>query len=280
MLTRNLFARGREFCRGLAERSYSRAGIGGLWSRCLGSRPRPRHSLLQKEKSYFARWQSRRGTTLPDIAQLHSRVRRDMQRSAEDKSRAHGWIKVYAGNFPSFRAQTLQVAVHDQQEAQRNREATYRADLRTLARWAQLGTGHAFIKGSGFRVEIRGYENSPQRYFVLLHQPQDWPQTQDWPPDGLFWIGTEVNLSLRILTATLVSETSNGRFPGPFPPTDDPVLALVLPRSHLDSLGFDWRLQTWPLRRMVGTSHDAQARVVLLGDRCLLAKNRLGNGTD
>jgi len=246
----------------------------------VSARDRVRDTLLQKEKSYFARWQSRRGTILPDIAQLHSRVRRDMQRSAEDKSLAHGWIKVYAGNFPSFRAQTLQVAVHDLQEAQRNREATYRADLRTLARWAQLGTGHAFIKGSGFRVEIRGYENSPQRYFVLLHQPQDWPQTQDWPPDGLFWIGTEVNLSLRILTATLVSETSNGRFPGPFPPTDDPVLALVLPRSHLDSLGFDWRLQTWPLRRMVGTSHDAQARVVLLGDQCLLAKNRLGNGTD
>ena len=244
------------------------------------TRSRVRDVLLERERAYFASWQSVRGPSRPDLARLHARVRRDMQRASEGRSLAHGWIKVYSDNFPSFRAQTLQVTVHDQQEAQRKREATYRADLRTLARWARLGTSHAFTKGVGFRIEIHGYEDSPQRYFLLLHQPQDWPQTQDWPPDGLFWIGAEINLSLRILTATLVSETSNGRFPGPFPPTDDPVLALVLPRSRLDSLGFDWRLQTWPLRRMVGTSHDAQVRVVLLGDQCLLARNRLSNGTD
>jgi CRISPR-associated helicase Cas3 len=244
------------------------------------ARSRVRDVLLEREKAYFASWQSRRGTTLPDLARLHARVRRDMQRASEGRSLAHGWIKVYSDNFPSFRAQTLQVTVHDQQEVQRRREPAYRADLRTLARWARLGSSHAFTRGVGFRIEIRGYEDSPQRYFVLLHQPQDWPQAQDWPPDGLFWIGAEVNLSSRILTATLVSEASNGRFPGPFPPTDDPVLALVLPRSLLDSLGFDWRLQAWPLRRMVGTSHDAQSRVVLLGDQCLLARSRLGHDTD
>lgn len=244
------------------------------------ARSRVREVLLERERAYFARWQSRRGATLPDLTRLHSRVRRDMQRASEGKSLAHGWIKVYTGNFPSFRAQTLQVTVHDEQEVQRRREPTYHADLRTLARWARLGNSHAFTKGVGFRIQIHGYADSPQQYFVLLHQPDDWPQTEDWPPDGLFWIGTDVNLTSRILTATLVSQTSNGRFPGPFPPTDDPVLALVLPRSLLDSLGFDWRLQTWPLRRMVGTSRDAQARVVLLGDQCLLARNRLGSGTD
>jgi len=245
-----------------------------------GARSRVRDVLLERERAYFTSWQSRRGATLPDLARLHARVRRDMQRASEGKSLAHGWIKVYSDNFPSFRAQTLQVTVHDQQEAQRRREPTYQADLRTLARWARLGTGHAFTRGVGFRIEIRGYEDSPQRYFVLLRHPQDWPEAQDWPPDGLFWIGRDVNLSSRILTATLVSETANGPFPGPFPPTDDPVLALVLPRSVLESLGFDWRLQTWPLRRMVGTAHDAQARVVLLGDQCLLARNRLRDGTD
>jgi len=243
------------------------------------ARSRVRNALLEREKNYFASWQSRRDTTLPDVARMHAQVRRAMQRASEDKSLAHGWIKVYSDGFPSFRAQTLQVTVHDQQEAQRRREPTYRADLRTLARWARLGTSHAFTKGVGFRIEISGYEDTPQRYFVLLNQPQDWLQAEAWPPDGLFWIGRVENLSKRILTATLVSETANGRFPGPFPPTDDPVLALVLPRSCLDSLGFDWRLQAWPLRRMVGTSHDAQARVVLLGDQCLLARSRLGNRT-
>lgn len=244
------------------------------------TRSRVRNALLQKETSYFASWQSRRGATLPDVARTHAQVRRAMQRASEAKSLAHAWIKVYLDNFPSFRAQSLQVTVYDQQEAQRRREPTYRADLRTLARWARLGTNHAFTKGVGFRIEIRGYEDTPQRYFVILSQPQDWPEAEVWPPDGLFWIGRAENLNTRILTATVVSETANGRFPGPFPPTDDPVLALVLPRSCLDSLGFDWRLQAWPLRRLVGASHDAQARVILLGDQCLLARSRMGNCTN
>jgi CRISPR-associated helicase Cas3 len=243
----------------------------------VSARTRVRDSLLVREKAYFADWQSGRGAGSSDVARIHAQVRRAMLRASEERSAAHGWIKVYSDNFPSFRTQTLQVTVLDQQEARRRREPTYRADLRTLARWARLGTNHVFVPNAGFRIEIHGYSDTIQRYCVLLHQPGDWPSARTWPPEGLFWLGREADVKKRIIAATLVSQAAHGRFPGPFPPTNDPVLALVLPRSTLDSLGFDWRLQTWPLRRMAGTLSDAEPRVILLGDGCLLARSVIGS---
>jgi CRISPR-associated helicase Cas3 len=236
---------------------------------------RVRRALLEKEKSYFANWQARRGGAQPDLCRLHGGVRGDMRRALEGRSTACGWTKLYGENFPSFRAQALQATVYDQQEATRNRVPVYVADLRTLARFARLGTNHVIVPKLGLRIEVLGYENAARRYAVFLHRPDDWPQGASWPPAGLFWIGRKADSNTRIVTATLISENAGGRFPGAFPPGEDPVLALVMRRAFLDSLGFDWRLQAWPLRRMVGTAKDAESRVVLLGDQCLLAISRL-----
>lgn len=239
------------------------------------TRERVRQTLLGVERSYFGQWQGHRGTDEPDVSTVYSDVRRQMDRAARGKSAAHRWMKTYQGNFPSFRSQSLQVVVADREEARRGREPTYRADLRTLARWAELGPNHRFEKGLGYVVDVTRYLDRPHRYCIVLRRPDDWPEVEEWPPHGLFWIGREAHAKTRMVTATLISDSTGGRFPGSFPPSDDPVLALVVLRDELDSLGFDWRLQTWPLRRQVGSASDAAARSLVLGDNCLLAWSRL-----
>ncbi len=239
------------------------------------TRERVRQTLLEIEQSYFGQWQAHRGADEADVSRVHSDIRRQMERAVRGKSAAHAWMKIYQENFPSFRSQNLQLMVADREEARRGREPMYRADLRTLARWAELGPNHGFEKGLGYVVDVARYVDRAHRYCVVLHRPDDWPDAQDWPPHGLFWIGREAQVKAKILGATLISDSTGGRFPGPFPPSDDPVLALVVLRDDLDSLGFDWRLQTWPLRRQVGSASDAAARSLVLGDNCLLAWSRL-----
>lgn len=238
-------------------------------------RDRVRQTLLSMEKFYFLQWQSRREESVSDVAKLHFQVRRDMERAAHGRSAASGWMKIYLDNFPSFRAQSLQMTVFDQEEQRRGREAIYRADLRTLARWAQLGANHRFESGVGYVIDIVKYADRPHRYCVVLHHPSTWPADNPWPPEGLFWIGREENVQRKVAKATLISDGTGGRFPGPFPPEEDLLLALVITREQLALLDFDWRLQSWPLRGQVGTASDVQPRVILLGDVCLLANSRL-----
>lgn len=239
------------------------------------TRDRVRQTLLAAEKSYFAKWQAGRAGNASDVSRIHLGVRCDMERAEQGRSATQGWMRLYLGNFPSFRSQTLQVKVFDEQEDQRGREPVYRADLRTLARWAQLGGNQTFRKDVGLVLNVTQYANRPHPYCVVLHRPAQWPATALWPPDGLFWIGREPDVASRVVTATLVSDSTGGRFPGPFPPGEEPMLALVVNRDQLEPMGFDWRLQTWPLRRRAGTAKEATPRVVLLGDACLLAKSRL-----
>ena len=238
-------------------------------------RDRVRQTLLSMEKSYFLQWQSRRGESVSDVANIHFQVRRDMDRAAQGRSAASGWMKIYLGNFPSFRSQALQVTVFDQEEESRTREAVYRADLRTLARWAQLGANHRFESDLGYVVDVVKYNDRPHRYCVVLHRPSSWPSQSPWPPEGLFWVGREEDAQATVVKATLISDATGGRFPGPFPPYRDLVLALVITREQLALLDFDWRLQSWPLRGQAGTASDVQPRIILLGDACLLANSRL-----
>ena len=238
-------------------------------------RDRVRQTLLSMEKSYFLQWQSRREESVSDVAKTHSLVRRDIERAAQGRSVASGWMKIYLDHFPSFRSQSLQVTVFDQEERRRGREAIYRADLRTLARWAQLGANHRFESGVGYMVDIVKYADHPHRYCIVLHRPSTWPIDSPWPPERLFWIGREENAQVKVAKATLISDGTGGRFPGPFPPEEDLLLALVITREQLSLLDFDWRLQSWPLRGQVGTAADIQPRVILLGDACLLANSRL-----
>jgi hypothetical protein len=184
-------------------------------------------------------------------------------------------MKVYLDNFPSFRLHSLQVAVFDQEEEARGRDATYRADLRTLARWAQLGARHGFKAGVGFVVDVARYADRPHRYCVVLHRPSNWSVDSPWPPEGLFWFGHEEQSGMKVVKATLISDGPGGRFPGPFPPEENMILALIVTREQLQLLNFDWRLQSWPLRGQAGTSRDVQPKVILLGDACLLANSRL-----
>jgi superfamily II DNA or RNA helicase len=238
-------------------------------------RERVRRTLLEMERAYFLEWQARRTDHPTNVSDVRSQVRRDMERAVQGRSAAHGWMKVYLDNFPSFRSQTLQVTVSDQEEARRRREPTYRADLRTLARWARLGINHRFEAGRGYVVDIAGYADKPHRYCVVLHQPPGWPTSSNWPPDGLFWIGREEDTQQKVIRATLISDSTGGCFPGYFPPTEDPVLAFVVTQEQLAALDFDWRLQTWPLRGQAGNANDAQSKVILLGDSCLMAQSRL-----
>jgi CRISPR-associated helicase Cas3 len=238
-------------------------------------RERVRQTLVSMERTYFLQWQSRRNESVSDVAKNHLLVRRDMDRAVQGRSAAAGWMKIYLDNFPSFRSQSLQVSVFDQEEESRGREAIYRADLRTLARWAQLGVNHRFVAGVGYVVDIVKYVDAPHRYFVVLHRPPSWPINDPWPPEELFWVGREEDVQTKVLKATLISDGTGGRFPGPFPPEDDLLLALVMTREQLALLDFDWRLQSWPLRGQAGTASDVQPRIILLGDACLLANSRL-----
>jgi CRISPR-associated helicase Cas3 len=236
---------------------------------------RVRQALLSMEKSYFRQWQSHRPEHAVDVTKVHDEVRRDMERATQGRSAAAGWMKVYLDNFPSFRLHSLQVAVFDQEEEARGRDATYRADLRTLARWAQLGARHGFKAGVGFVVDVARYADRPHRYCVVLHRPSNWSVDSPWPPEGLFWIGHEEQSGMKVVKATLISDGPGGRFPGPFPPEENMILALIVTREQLQLLNFDWRLQSWPLRGQAGTSRDVQPKVILLGDACLLANSRL-----
>jgi len=166
--------------------------VGSDYGADADTRERVRETLLGIERSYFEQWQGHRDTDHPDVCAVHSDARRQMERAARGKSAAHAWMKTYQDNFPSFRSQNLQVTVADQEEARRGREPRYRADLRTLARWAELGPDHRFEKGLGFVIDVARYLDRPHRYCVVLHRPDDWPGVEDWPPSGLFWVGREV----------------------------------------------------------------------------------------
>lgn len=238
------------------------------------ARERVRVSLLGIERSYFEGWQQRRVATASgeDVAGLHEKVRRDVDRALRGKSAAHPWIPTYLAAFPSFRSGGADVVVLDRDEESRGRMPRYSADLRTLVRWARLGPGCGPVNGEkGYLYEVVGYVREPARYLLILMKPTGWSDV--WPPVDLFCIGRQVAGSSASVEACVVSEGAAGRWPGPFPPSADPMLALVSTRDEVETLGLDWRMNTWPLRGGAGSASEAASKLVVLGDGCLLVRS-------
>jgi CRISPR-associated helicase Cas3 len=246
------------------------------------ARERVCESLLQIERGYFDGWQQRRsaaGENGDDVVRLHGKVRRDVDRGARGKSAAHPWIRTYLDAFPSFRAAGAEVEVLDREEEARGRAPTYSADLRTLVRWARLGPDCAPAVGAkGYLYEVVGYASEPARYLLVLVKPKGWSDV--WPPPDLFCIARQAADDSATVEGCVVSEAAGGRWPGPFPPSPEPILALVSSRDEVEALGLDWRTNTWPLRGSAGSADEASSKLVVLGDGCLLVRSlRRGRGS-
>jgi CRISPR-associated helicase Cas3 len=239
------------------------------WGAASDVRDRVQMSLLQVEERYFNSWQASRPAGVPDVSQLHRQTRGYMRLAEEGKTAAFGWMKAYASHFPSFRSQVPQVEVIDKEEQSLGRYGRYRADLRTLAIWAKIGSNHHRESGE-LVIEVTGFRNEPQRYFVVLKQPHGWQKP--WPPEGLFWVSASATDQDDNVPAVLIADSTAGAFPGPFPPGDDPMLALVVTRQQLSAAGFDWRLRAWPLSGRAGTAQTAESKLLLLGDACLVVR--------
>lgn len=239
------------------------------------ARGRVRASLLQFERRYFEGWQQRRVVGTPrgeDLVRLYEMVRRDVDRAMRGKSAAHPWIRMYLHAFPSFRTGGAEVEVLDREEEVRGRVPRYSADLRTLVRWARLGPACVPTAGGrGYLYEVVGYSPRPARYLLVITKPPGWQDV--WPPPDLFCLVRQAGDDSAGVEACVISEGAGGRWPGPFPTSPDPILALVSSRAEVEALGLDWRMNTWPLRGSAGSAEEAESRLVVLGDSCLLVRS-------
>lgn len=93
------------------------------------------------------------------------------------------------------------------------------------------------------------------------------------PPD-LFCLVRQAGGGSAGVEGCVISEGAGGRWPGPFPTSPEPILAFVSSRAEVEALGLDWRVSTWPpLRGSAGSAEEAESRLVVVGDSCLLVRS-------